>query len=232
MRSGAALPVPDVIAGNLCRCTGYGPILDAGEAVTSLPRDDAALAETLTAIAGAGASGEWRGRRWFVPTSGDELADLLAAHPRRADRRGRDRRRAVGHQGAQDARYADLRRRHRRSWPDRGHAEALTIGAAVRYADLHELFMRLHPDLGELIRRFAGLQVRNAGTIGGNIANGSPIGDGPPALIALGAELTLRSARGRRTLRLEEFFLDYGRQTVRPTNSSKASACRAPARTR
>ena len=58
--------------------------------------------------------------------------------------------------------------------------------------------------------------MRNAGTIGGNIANGSPIGDGPPALIALGAELTLRSAAGRRTLALEDYFLDYGKQDRQP----------------
>jgi xanthine dehydrogenase small subunit len=94
-------------------------------------------------------------------------------------------------------------------------AAGLRIGAAVRYADAHAALGRLHPDLGELVRRIGGLQVRNAGTVGGNIANGSPIGDGPPALIALGAELTLRSAEGRRTLPLEDYFLDYGKQDLR-----------------
>jgi xanthine dehydrogenase small subunit len=75
---------------------------------------------------------------------------------------------------------------------------------------------RLHPDLGELVRRIGGVQVRNAGTIGGNIANGSPIGDMPPALIALGAELTLRRGSERRTIPLEHFFLSYGKQDRRP----------------
>jgi len=75
---------------------------------------------------------------------------------------------------------------------------------------------RLHPDLGELVRRIGGLQVRSAATVGGNIANGSPIGDGPPALIALGAELTLRSTAGRRTMPLEAYFLDYGKQDRHP----------------
>src|SRR5262249_45222099 len=70
--------------------------------------------------------------------------------------------------------------------------------------------------MAELVRRIGGLQVRNAGTLGGNIANGSPIGDGPPALIALGAELTLRSAKGRRTMPLEDYFLDYGKQDRQP----------------
>jgi xanthine dehydrogenase small subunit len=92
----------------------------------------------------------------------------------------------------------------------------LTLGAGVRYAEAHEAMARLHPDLGELVRRIGGLQVRNSATVCGNIANGSPIGDGPPALIALGAELTLRSARGRRTLPLEAYFLDYGKQDRAP----------------
>ncbi|MCJ2186744.1 xanthine dehydrogenase small subunit [Novosphingobium beihaiensis] len=210
--SGADMAVADVLAGNLCRCTGYGPILAAGEAVDSLPRDDAALAAQLTEIAGESASGEWQGRRWFAPRTSEEVATLLADYP--------DARMVAG---ATDVAL----------WVTKGLktldtviflgdvadlctiAEtdaALTIGAGVRYADAHPYFERLHPDLGELVRRIGGLQVRNAGTVGGNVANGSPIGDGPPALIALGAELTLRSARGRRTMPLEAYFLDYGKQ--------------------
>jgi len=92
----------------------------------------------------------------------------------------------------------------------------LTVGAGVRYADAHAAFARLHPDLGELTRRIGGLQVRNSGTVGGNIANGSPIGDGPPALIALGATLTVRGPSWRRTLPLEDYFLAYGKQDRLP----------------
>ena len=95
--------------------------------------------------------------------------------------------------------------------------DALTLGAAVRYSEAREALARLHPDLGELVRRIGGLQVRNAGTIGGNIANGSPIGDMPPALIALGAELVLRKGSERRTMPLEDFFLSYGEQDLRPS---------------
>jgi xanthine dehydrogenase small subunit len=94
--------------------------------------------------------------------------------------------------------------------------DALTLGAAVRYSDAREALAHLHPDLGELVRRIGGVQVRNAGTIGGNIANGSPIGDMPPALIALGAELTLRRGAERRTIALEDFFLSYGKQDLGP----------------
>jgi xanthine dehydrogenase small subunit len=86
----------------------------------------------------------------------------------------------------------------------------------VRYSEAHAALAKLHPDLGELVRRIAGLQVRNAGTIGGNIANGSPIGDMPPALIALGATVSLRRGDKRRTLPLESFFIRYGVQDRQP----------------
>jgi xanthine dehydrogenase small subunit len=167
---GCELPLADAIAGNLCRCTGYGPILAAGE--TEHP--DATL------VAGATDVGLWVTKGLRTLKTPIFLADVA----------GLDR-------------------------LEEGEA-GLTIGATVRYADAHAALGRLHPDLGELVRRIGGLQVRNAGTVGGNIANGSPIGDGPPALIALGAELTLRSAAGRRTMPLEDYFLDYGKQDRRP----------------
>ncbi|HXH15187.1 MAG TPA: xanthine dehydrogenase small subunit [Sphingomonas sp.] len=213
---GHALPIADVIAGNLCRCTGYGPILAAGEAVAPTPRDNAPLVAKLKALAATetvfGRSGD---RRWFLPRTAAMLADLLAEHPNA---------RLVA--GATDVGL----------WVTKGletidtliflggieelaeiheTAEGLMIGACVRYADAHDAFARLHPDLGELTRRLGGLQIRNAGTIGGNIANGSPIGDGPPAFIALGATLTVRGPKGRRTMPLENYFLEYGKQDLR-----------------
>jgi xanthine dehydrogenase small subunit len=87
-----------------------------------------------------------------------------------------------------------------------------TFAAGVRYSSAHPLLASIHPELGELVRRIGGLQVRNSGTIGGNIANGSPIGDMPPALIALGATLVLRRGDVRRDMPIEDFFLDYGKQ--------------------
>ena len=175
-------PVKDVIAGNLCRCTGYGPILDAGEANPPGSGDDRDIAALLRSIAPA----------YGHPASADELADLLVAHPETRIVAGATDVGLWVTKGLQDlgptvfiGDIADLR--HIEESPD-----SLTIGAAVRYTEAKGALERLHPYLGELVRRIGGLQVRNAGTIGGNIANGSPIGDMPPAFIALGAELTLR----------------------------------------
>ncbi|MBE2992240.1 xanthine dehydrogenase small subunit [Sphingomonas sp. CFBP 13603] len=215
--TGHMLPVADVIAGNLCRCTGYGPILAAGEIVAPFPRDDAPLVAKLKALAETNTvAGRLGDRRWFIPRTATALADLLAQYP--------DARIVAGAtdiglwvtKGLQTINtlifvgdIAELARID--ETPD-----GLTLGAAVRYADAHDAFARLHPDLGELVRRLGGLQVRNAGTIGGNIANGSPIGDGPPAFIALGATLTVRGIDGRRTMPLEDYFIAYGKQDLRP----------------
>ncbi len=200
------VPVGDVVAGNLCRCTGYGPILAAGEAVPVEIADDDETVAALRALQPG----------YGHPTTADELADLLLAQPET---------RIVA--GATDVGLW-VTKQHRDLGPTvfigdiadlrqiEETAEALTFGAAVRYSEAREALARLHPDLGELVRRIGGVQVRNAGTIGGNIANGSPIGDMPPALIALGAELTLRRGAERRSLPLEDFFISYGKQDRRP----------------
>lgn len=204
-------PVKDVIAGNLCRCTGYGPILAAGEANPPVPVDDSRIAELLRGIPRAAS-----GPGWFAPSSTDELAALYLEHP--------DARIVAGAtdvglwvtKGLRDlgtvifiGDVADLKAIDE-------SAEGLRIGAGVRYTEAREALARLHPDLGELVRRIGGLQVRNAGTVGGNVANGSPIGDMPPALIALGAELTLRWGGERRTMALEAYFKSYGVQDRQP----------------
>lgn len=214
---GSELPVADAIAGNLCRCTGYGPILEAGEAVPRLAQDDGAVLERLSGLAGdALASGSFEGRQWFVPRSSDELVKVLAAHPQARIVAGATDVGLWVTKGLRDldrlvfiADVADLKAIEETP-------EGVRLGAGVRYAEAHGALARLHPDLGELVRRIGGLQVRSSATVCGNIANGSPIGDGPPALIALGAELMLRSASGRRTMPLEAYFLDYGKQDLRP----------------
>ena len=214
---GSELPVADGIAGNLCRCTGYGPILEAGETVTTLQQDDSAVAAALQGLAaGAMPRGYFEGRQWFAPRSSDDLVTVLDEHPEARIVAGATDVGLWVTKGLRDldclvfiGDVADLKAVEETP-------EGVRIGAGVRYAAAHGALARVHPDLGELVRRIGGLQVRSSATVCGNIANGSPIGDGPPALIALGAELTLRSAAGRRTMPLEAYFLDYGKQDRQP----------------
>ena len=91
-------------------------------------------------------------------------------------------------------------------------ADEIRIGACVTVSEFLGAIKPFHPDFAEMVRRFGAIQVRNAGTVGGNIANGSPIGDCPPALIALGARLHLRKGGARRDILLEDFFIEYGKQ--------------------
>ena len=202
------------LAGNLCRCTGYAPIVRAAEEAASEPVPDW-IAEDC-ALSAAVATGFRNGASCMAPESADELAALYAAHPN-----------AVLVAGATDVGLAVTKALQE---PDRflflGSVQDLKfidvgpktvrIGALATFAEVGDMIGDLHPGLGELIRRFGSVQVRNAATVGGNIANGSPVGDSPPALIALGATLHLRRGKDRRDLPLEDFFLDYGVQDRAP----------------
>jgi xanthine dehydrogenase small subunit len=218
---GADAPIDEVLAGNLCRCTGYGPIIAAAEAIpdeappevadrlVGLRRETMLSLEHDDSIAGVT-------RRWFAPLGLVELAETYAAHPD-----------AVIVAGATDiGLWVTKLRKPLETLIDIGqvtelkamtrHDGWLRIGAGVRYVDALETLGAFYPDLGEMMRRLGSTQVRNSGTIGGNIANGSPIGDMPPALIALGARLVLRRGETQRTLPLEDFFIAYGQQDRAP----------------
>ncbi|MCC6008636.1 MAG: xanthine dehydrogenase small subunit [Rhodobacteraceae bacterium] len=204
----------DTLAGNLCRCTGYAPIIRAAEAAAGAP-----VPEWMTVDAGALTTPGGGGKPVagaFLPGSEDELAAWYAGNPGATLVAGATdvglwvtkQLRRIGPlafvAGAADMRYIRI------------EGGEVHVGAASTLSDLHAFMAGQHPDFAELIRRYGSVQVRNAATIGGNIANGSPIGDGPPALIALGATLHLRHGDRRRSLPLEDFFLDYGVQDRAP----------------
>ena len=215
--------INETLAGNLCRCTGYGPIIEAARGMFMEPascpgaEEESATLEQLRAIqCDTGVEAEFGGRRYFAPRSADELADILVAHASATLLAGGT---DVGlwvtkqHRELETVVYVgdvqDLLEM-------REEEDALVIGAAVTYSDALDALQTLHPDIGAMMRRLGSRQIRNLGTIGGNIANGSPIGDMPPALIALDASITLRCGAARRELPLEDFFIDYGVQDLKP----------------
>ncbi len=213
--------VTDAIAGNLCRCTGYRPIVEAAlEAYSGAPADGFGSRETGAALAGLVSDAPLfvgdEHRFFAAPTSIESLADLHARHPDATLVAGAT---DVGLWITKQFRAIDKvihlgRVAGLSDISDDG--DAIRIGAAATYADAASALSALDPDIGEVLRRLGSPQIRAVGTVGGNIANGSPIGDMPPLLLALGAEITLRLGHEERTLPLERFFLEYGRQDRRP----------------
>lgn len=214
------------LAGNLCRCTGYGPIVRAARAAYALgdpvedplQRDEplwrarlAALADPDTLLV-EGADGA----RLVAPVTLEAALDLLAERPD-----------ALLLAGGTDIGLwitKELRRPALLLWLGRvagldrveDDAPGLRLGATVTWREAGPALRRLAPGMAELLDRFAGEQVRAVATVAGNLANASPVGDGPPALLALDARLVLRRRDRRRELPLERFFLDYRRTALEP----------------
>jgi len=199
------------LSGNLCRCTGYRPIMDAAKAICDAPQPDQFDADaglTLDKLRAISATGE--------PVSIDELADRYLAQP--------DARLVAG--GTDLALEVTQRYQHLPELISLSHipglkiitltGQAIYIGAAAPLSDCMPVLHDEFPEFGELLERFASQQIRNQGTFGGNIANGSPIGDGGPVLLALGASLLLRRGAEQRELPLDKFFLGYRKTALQP----------------
>ncbi|MDW9970769.1 xanthine dehydrogenase small subunit [Sinorhizobium meliloti] len=217
--------IEKALQGNLCRCTGYAAIIRAAEAIASvgeLGKDPLIVErEEITRQLEAlrdGCRVEIGGEdeRVVLPASLDDFAAVLEANPKATIVAGstdlglwvtkfmRDIAPVVHLSHLEELRRISIA-------PD-----GITLAAGVSYTEAYPVIVRNFPQLRELWDRIGGEQVRNMGTVGGNIANGSPIGDTPPALIALGASVTLRKGTSRRTLPLEAFFIEYGKQDREP----------------
>ena len=196
------------LSGNLCRCTGYRPILDAAQQMADLPRarvDERALLAQLHQLPAPALEGA----DYLAPRTLAELLQARANHPQaQIVAGGTDVGLWVTKQLREFGQVLDVTRVAELREIDASGAQ-LVIGAAATLTQAFAALQALWPQLDEFAARFAGLPVRNAGTLGGNVANGSPIGDSMPLLIALGAQVVLANLRGQRRLPLEDFYTGY-----------------------
>ena len=213
--------IEEALQGNLCRCTGYAPIIRAAVAISDygsplsdwLEKERKANFKRLVDLQdGARVVLEVGGQRAILPANLDDFSHVRIDEPDATIVAGstdvglwvtkqmRDLQTLIFIAHLEDMKAVICSQTH------------LTIGAGVTYSEARQAMNSSFPHLYSFWGRIAGQQIRNMGTIGGNIANGSPIGDMPPVLIALGADLILRKGWEQRIIRLEDFFIDYGKQ--------------------
>ncbi|MFY7003072.1 xanthine dehydrogenase small subunit [Acinetobacter pittii] len=211
--------ISDYLSGNLCRCTGYRPILDAAQKAYDYPRvvlERQKVIDVLKEIKALPALHlNDHGQQFFAPKTLQDFAVLRLQLPQArivagstdvglwVTKQGRD----LG-----DMLYiGQVEELKKIVVTD----HALTIGANISLSDALIKISDFYPDFQELQRRFASMPIKNAGTLGGNIANGSPIGDSMPALITLGTRLILRVGEQTREIALEDFYIDYQKTALR-----------------
>lgn len=218
--------IDDALAGNLCRCTGYRPIIAAAESMyEASDRGDRSdwlrqpfgsaqkPVERLRVLDGLprdkGLEIKHAGRCFYAPTTVDDLAEIYASNPEATLLAG----------GTDVGLWVTKQHRELETVIYTGHVTELAeltvssthieVGAAVTLSDAMPIIIEHYPGLTELFRRYASPPIRNAATLGGNVANGSPIGDSMPALMVVGASLVLRRGDNTRELPLQEFYHDY-----------------------
>ena len=212
----------DAISGNLCRCTGYRPIVEAGVKMFELaqcpsltdlengaqpngkPQNDAQPESSFDSVVG-----------YFMPKTEKELAALIAEH---SDAQfvagGTDKVLEITQQFSQPTKIIDLGQVVELTGISRDQGY-LVIGAAATYSEIEQHCAELMPEFISLLHRLGSRQIRNRGTMGGNIANGSPIADTPPALFIWEAELELVKSGGKRLrVPINDFYLGYRKTLI------------------
>ena len=215
--------INDALIGNLCRCTGYRPILDAARsAVDTRPSNHWDQAMNLIKDRleqlhdGQDVELVQNSGNYFIPRSLKALLRLKAQYPQSYLLAG----------GTDLGLYVTKRKMHLQTIiqvtkvPEllelSFDSDSIRIGAAVTYSEALKKLGDHYPSFCDMLLRLGSRQIRNLGTIGGNLVNASPIGDSPPSLVALGARVVLSSEFGDREMPLDEFFLDYRQTALRP----------------